>query len=320
MVFPLASFLLFYTGETAYLFMRTREEKRQIRGAFSHYVPEKVVQEILAHPENLALGGEEREVSVLFSDLADFTSLSEKIPPAELVLLLNDYLSEMSEIILDHDGIIDKYEGDAIMAEFGVPIRLPDHAGHACAAAIRMQQRLASLRVEWTGLGRPQLRARIGINSGRVIAGNMGSRDVFDYTVLGDAVNLGSRLEGANKFYGTEIIISQDTLDFTGDEFHTRMLDRVRVKGKREVISIHELIAFRNEGLPAHLLELLRLFQEGMLLYQKQDWTGAEKIFKRCQKLRKDDGPARIYLERCRSFAIAPPPSDWDGVTEFHTK
>ena len=176
-------------------------------------MPEKVVDTLLGSPEMLKLGGEERVMSVLFSDLAGFTTLSEKMTPTQLVHLLNHYLTEMTDIVLAEGGIIDKYEGDAIMAEFGAPLPLPDHADRAVRTGLKMQRRLKELREIWKGQGLPELRCRVGINTGAMIVGNMGSNQVFDYTVIGDSVNLASRLEGANKRYNTYLMISEFTLD-----------------------------------------------------------------------------------------------------------
>ncbi len=205
---PTLVILFSFVGHTLYQYVLSLQEKKMIQGAFSHYVPEKVVHEILENPDKLQLGGEERVVSVLFSDVAGFTSISEKLSPAELVHLLNDYLTEMTELILANNGIIDKYEGDAIMAEFGVPVHYDDHPIMACKAALEMQTKLKVLRTRWEKEGKPHITARIGINTGEVIVGNMGSKNVFDYTVMGDHVNLGARLESANKFFGTDIMIS----------------------------------------------------------------------------------------------------------------
>ncbi|RMI26255.1 MAG: adenylate/guanylate cyclase domain-containing protein, partial [Calditrichaeota bacterium] len=221
------SLAMFFTAVAVnlYQYMLTQKEKQLILGAFQQYVPAKVIQELIEHPEKLTLGGEERVLTVLFSDVANFTTISEALAPRQLVALLNDYLSEMTEIILNYDGIIDKYEGDAIMAEFGAPIYYEDHALKACHAALDMQARLRQISRRWRREGRPVLTCRVGINTGNMVVGNMGSRKVFDYTVIGDEVNLAARLEGANKAFGTRIMISESTYNVVKDEMVTRPLD-----------------------------------------------------------------------------------------------
>ena len=301
-------------------FYLTQKEKRLIQGAFSHYVPEKVVAQIIENPDMLSLGGESRVVTVLFSDVAGFTSLSEKMAPDQLVDLLNEYLTEMSEIVLKNDGIIDKFEGDAIMAEFGVPVHDENHAYLACKTALEMQHRLAALREAWHEAGRPLLRARIGINTGEVIVGNLGSRNVFDYTVIGDAVNLGSRLEGANKQYGTSIMISQYTFEEVKEAFHTRQLDVIRVLGKKEPIRVYELVEFAGNILLPEKNRSIRLFQRGVARYGERDWDGAIRCFQDCLKLDEGDRAAAVYLQRCKAFMECPPDEAWDGVTTLTEK
>ena len=320
MTTPLLFIACLYVGHHLYRYVLSQNEKRMIQGAFSHYVPERVVAEILDDPEKLKLGGEERIVTVMFSDIADFTTISENMAPSELVVLLNDYLTEMSEIVLTNDGIIDKYEGDAIMAEFGIPVADDAHAAKACRAALEMQHRLDILNDGWVEMGRPVLNTRIGINTGEVISGNMGSRNVFDYTVIGDAVNLGSRLEGANKVYGTRILVSEFTHRYIKDAFHTRLLDTIRVKGKKEPVSVYELVAQIDEALDDRYREMLTLFQEGLNLYRNHAWDDALVRFQNCLKLQGKDGPSLIYKGRCLIFKKTPPPEDWDGVTVFNEK
>jgi adenylate cyclase len=312
--------LLSFVGHNLYHYILTQHERRMIQGAFSHYVPAKVVSEILENPDKLQLGGEERVVSVMFSDVAGFTSISERLTPAELVNLLNEYLTEMTEIVLAHDGIIDKYEGDAIMAEFGVPVHFDNHAFMACSAALQMQKKLAYLRQKWQKEGKPLLKARIGINTGEVIVGNMGSKNVFDYTVMGDHVNLGSRLEGANKFYGTYIMISEFTYDEIKDDFYTRELDLIRVKGKEQPIKVFELIASKRERINEKFLEMLNLYAQGLEYYKSQQWDDAINCFESCLKLVPEDTPSTEYRSRCIEYKFNSPGPDWDGVTVMTEK
>ncbi len=317
---PVLLILFSFMSHTLYQYVLSQKEKRMIQGAFAHYVPEKVVAEILDDPDKLKLGGEERVVSILFSDVAGFTTISEKLSPADLVHLLNDYLTEMSEIVLANNGIIDKYEGDAIMAEFGVPVPYDNHAHMACKTAIEMQQSLVILRKKWKEQGRPELTARIGINTGEVIVGNMGSRDVFDYTVMGDHVNLGSRLEGANKFYGTNVMISEFTYEYIKDDFITRMLDIIQVKGKKEPIKVYDLIASRDETLENEFIQLLDTFERGLEYYRNQKWDEAIECFTTCLKLREGDRPSQEFRQRCKNYKSNPPGDNWDGVTVLTEK
>jgi adenylate cyclase len=317
---PILVILLTFGGHTIYRYVLSQHEKKMITGAFAHYVPAKVVDQILADPEKLSLGGEEREVTVMFTDVAGFTSLSERLTPAELVKLLNEYLTEMTDTVLAHDGIIDKYEGDAIMAEFGVPVPYDNHAFMACKTAIEMQKKLIKLREKWKKEGKPELRARIGINTGVVIVGNMGSRDVFDYTVMGDHVNLGSRLEGANKFYGTEIMISEFTYDYIKDEFHTRELDLIRVKGKDKPIKVFQLIKSKKEKVNEDFLKMLDVYNKGIQHYKIQEWSEAIDCFEACLNYVPEDPPSVEYRSRCIEFKFNSPGPDWDGITVMKEK
>ena len=312
--------LLSFIGHNLYHYVVSQHERRMIHGAFSHYVPEKVVSQILENPDSLQLGGEERVVSVLFSDVAGFTSISEKLTPAELVKLLNEYLTEMTDIVLANDGIIDKYEGDAIMAEFGVPVHYENHAFMACKAALQMQKKLAYLRTKWEQEGKPMLTARVGINTGEVIVGNMGSKNVFDYTVMGDHVNLGSRLEGANKFYGTHIMISEFTQEYIKADFITRELDLIRVKGKNKPIKVFELMAEKRERQDDNVIQMLKSYNEGLGYYKAQNWDDAIEKFESCLKLVPNDTPSSEYRSRCIEYKFNSPGPEWDGVTVMTEK
>ena len=317
---PILLILFSFIGHTLYHYVLSQHEKKMIRGAFMHYVPEKVVNEIIANPDKLKLGGEERIITVLFSDVAGFTSISEKLTPPELVQLLNEYLTEMTDIILLNDGIIDKYEGDAIMAEFGVPVQYENHAFMACKSALEMQAKLKDLREKWKSEERPQLTARIGINTGEVTVGNMGSRNVFDYTVMGDHVNIGSRLEGLNKFYGTNIMISEYTYNRVKDTFYTRVLDLIRVKGKAKPITVYELIELKEKKLAEHHLEMLEHYQKGVELFREQQWNEAIDLFDLCLKLYPEDKPSEEYRKRCIDYKYNSPGPEWDGVVVMTEK
>lgn len=317
---PLLVILITFGGHTIYRYVLSQHEKKMITGAFSHYVPAKVVDQILADPEKLSLGGDERVVTVMFTDVAGFTSISERLTPAELVKLLNEYLTEMTDTVLAHDGIIDKYEGDAIMAEFGMPVPYENHAFMACKTAVEMQKKLRKLREKWRKEGRPELKARIGINTGEVIVGNMGSRDVFDYTVMGDSVNLGSRLEGANKFYGTDIMISQFTYDYVKEDFYTRELDLIKVKGKDEPIKVFQLITSKKDKVSDDFLKMLDIYSNGLKHYKVQEWNEAIDSFESCLNIVPDDPPSAEYRSRCIEYKFNSPGPDWDGITVMTEK
>lgn len=261
-----------------------------------------------------------------------FSSISEGLSPTELVELLNEYLTAMTDIVIEHGGIIDKYQGDSIMAEFGVPIPQEDHALRACRAALGMTRGLDRLRRGWAKEGRPELFARVGVKTGRMLVGNLGSRRIMDYTVMGDQVNLASRLEGANKLYGTRIMISEFTRSAVRDRIVTRELDRIRVKGREEPVRVYELLGTAGEaGAPAgdggapdavapEALELSRRFEEALARYRDRDFDEARDAFLRLAGDYPDDGPARLYVERCRRYVEAPPPAEWDGVYTMKTK
>lgn len=317
LVAPFAAIALAYLCASLYNFIIERREKARIREMFAHYVPDQVVNELLRHPELLKLGGEKRRLTILFADIEKFTTVSEKIAAEDLVILLNEFMTAMTDVILAEGGIIDKYEGDLIMAEFGAPLSFTDHAPRACRAALKMQQKLMIMRQEWGKAGKPPLCARIGINTGDVIVGNMGSRYLFDYTVLGDAVNLCARLENANKMYRTSILISQSTRDELPDHFVTRVLGDLRVRGRDEAVRIFELVGAD----PAHLdptrIELISKFNMGWSHFKARKWDEAASCFKEASALDPDDYPSRIYVKFSRRFHRSPPPADWDGAFTF---
>lgn len=306
--------LIGYPVNLIYRIVLTQREKALYRGMFSQYVQKEVVEELIRNPELVKLGGERRVMSVLFTDVEGFTTIAERMPPEELVSLLNEYLSEMSRVIVANGGIIDKYEGDLIMAEFGAPIWKPDHAERACRAALQMHRRLGELQPLWSEKGLPVLRSRIGINSGEMLVGNMGSDVVFDYTVMGDAVNLASRLESANKAYGTRIMIGEETLKLTDGKFVTRPLDRLRVKGKERPVEVFELLGERWEDLPEHRQKNLELYLKGLDCYRQREFERARQYFLSALEVDPLDGPSKTYLERCEFYKKDPPPPDWDGV------
>ena len=300
-------------------FIKEESQRRFIKLAFSHYLSPKVIENIIKDPDSFKLGGESRTITTFFSDIAKFSTISEKLAPTELVSLLNEYLSAMTDILLQHDGTIDKYEGDAIMAFFGAPHFLKDHAVKACHTAIEMQKTLADMRTTWRKQGRDQLYVRIGMNTGEAVVGNMGSRTRMDYTVMGDSVNLASRLEGANKYYSTSVMISENTYREARDYIEVRKLDMIRVVGKEEPITVYEVLAKKGE-LSDQTQELLEKYDHGLELFMQRDWDRAKASFRAGLRIVEDDGPCKTYIERCTEFSKNPPSKNWDGVYRLKSK
>lgn len=318
-VSPSLALILGYFSSTAYHFLRERQQNVLIKGMFSHYVSNAVVNELISNPEKLRLGGEKKILTVMFSDIANFTTFAEKKQPEELVSFINQFLNEMSEIIIANDGTLDKYLGDAVMAFWGAPVEVKDHAYKACMTALQMQIRLAQLREIWTNKTESSIHIRIGINTGEVIVGNIGGEKRFDYTVLGDNVNLASRLEGANKEYGTSIMISESTYEMIKDKFLVRYLDVVRVKGKTKPTAIYELISYVGDKKAEEAINNMDFYFQGIELYKHKSFEAALDYFKRSyEKLR--DYPSKVYMNRCEFYLNNPPDDNWDGVFELKTK
>ena len=277
-----------------------------------------VVNEMLKDPEKLKLGGDKKELSVLFSDIRSFTTMSEGMTPEDLVHLLNEYLTVMTDIVFKYEGTLDKYIGDALMAVYGAPLDQPDHPQRACASALDMMEGLKVLNEKWIEEGKKPLDIGIGINTGPMMVGNMGSQQRFDYTVMGDAVNLGSRLEGANKAYKTHILISESTQKRVKDDFVCMELDSVRVKGKKLPVRIFELIG--RKELPSRDMDAIASFQKGLELYKSQQWDEAIEVFENVNTLDQTLYAAQLYIQRCRDLKADPPGPDWDGVFTMTTK
>jgi adenylate cyclase len=322
LILPLAATLLMIIAlfgiNVSYGFFVETRAKRQITGLFGQYVPPELVDEMSANPENFSMEGESREMTVLFSDVRGFTTISEGLSPKELSKLMNEYMTPMTRIIHKHRGTIDKYIGDAIMAFWGAPVRDPDHARNAVLAGLEMQATLAVLRPQFIERGWPEVKIGVGINTGVMSVGNMGSEFRMAYTVMGDAVNLGSRLEGITKQYGVGFIISESTQRAV-PEVLCRELDRVRVKGKDEPVVIYEPLGLR-EQVEKSVESELQLFEEALKLYRAQNWDMAEMQLLNLQKAAPDCMLYQLYLERIAHFRTEPPEADWDGVFVFHTK
>ncbi|PWT82768.1 MAG: adenylate/guanylate cyclase domain-containing protein [Blastocatellia bacterium] len=316
---PIIAALAANGAGAAYRFTLTNRERRLIKRAFKHFVAPAIVDQMLSDPSKLKLGGEEHEVTVLFSDLDGFTTLSEHLTPPQLTAYLSGYFRDMIDLLLAERGTLDKLIGDSIMVYFGCPIGDPRHPVQACLGALAMQRRMREMNAEWARAGLPQLRTRIGINTGRVVAGNVGTDTIFNYTVLGDAVNLASRLEGVNKEYGTLIIVGEETWGRVSDRFDGRELDWIRVKGKARPVAIYELGAAAGE-LDPRRRELFARFAEGLAAYRAGRWTEGAAHFAGALELDPADGPSRTFAGRCQAYLSAGTPPEWDGVHVMRTK
>jgi adenylate cyclase len=312
LVFPFITMVLIYLGITIYHYVQEEKEKRKIRGAFQYYLNASVINEMLKDPAKLKLGGDKKDLSVMFSDIRGFTTLSEKLSPQELVSLLNEYLTAMTRQVFKYDGLLDKYIGDAIMAVFGAPLSQPDHARRACLTALDMIKELDALQGKWKSEGRPEIHIGIGINSGEMVVGNMGSDMRFDYTVMGDMVNLASRLEGTNKEYGTCIIISEFTYEAVKNDMCCRELDFVRVKGKVKPVRIYELLGEKKDE--AKHKDMMEAFAEALSLYREGKFNDAISAFLKVLDIRPGDPVSLMFMERCMNLKENPPLLPWDGV------
>jgi len=296
-----------------YSYATEGRQKQVIRGMFGQYMSEAVISHLLENPEKLSLGGERRRVTLFFSDLAGFTTMSEHMAPETVVSLLNDYLSEMTDIILEEEGTVDKFEGDAIMAFWGAPLDQEDQAVLACRAALRQRAALKELNREFSGRGLPQLGLRMGINTGEAIVGNLGSQKRFDYTVIGDTVNLASRLEGLNKFYQTAIMVSEATARDCHGQVEFRELDWVAVKGRKAPVTVYEVMALKGELTPEQEVGRTK-FAQALQLFREKAFGEASRLFAAVLDHLPEDGPTLMFRDLCRQFQENPPADDWDGV------
>jgi adenylate cyclase len=287
--------------------------------SFQKYVPADLVRSLLASGQVANQGGEHKTVTIFFSDIVNFTSLSEGMPPEALVAHLSEYLDTLSRVILEQRGTVDKYIGDGIMAFWGAPALYPQHALAACTAALRAQDQVLRLCAQWKAAGKPLLWTRMGINTGEVIVGNIGSAARLNYTVMGDAVNLASRLEGLNKYYTTSILISEHTFRAAAAGVVARPIDWVSVKGKTEAVLIYDLLGLKGE-VPKAFEEWAALHAAALRHYQAQEWPQAIALLEQVLQFRSQDGPARELLARCQKFQDDPPGEGWDGVHSMSCK
>ena len=323
LVLPLASGLLLITllfglNMTYGYFVETRG-KRQITGLFGQYVPPELVDEMARNPESFSMEGESREMTVLFTDVRGFTTISEGLDPKQLSQLMNEFLTPLTEIIYKHRGTIDKYMGDCIMAFWGAPLADPQHARHGILAGLEMHQKLHELQPQFKSRGWPEIHIGVGLNSGRMSVGNMGSRIRLAYTVMGDAVNLASRLEGLTKEYGVEVIVGEGTKNAVSDVVF-RELDRVRVKGKDEAVAIFEPLGVQGQIDKARLDEI-KLYAQFLRLYRAQDWDQAElQLFNLQKQLPASPLYSKTFVKRIAYLRANPPGKGWDGAFTFETK
>lgn len=289
------------------------KEKRKVRTAFGQYLSPEVIRRLLVNPR--LVDPRKTEITVMFSDIRGFTTISEKLDAQELALFLNQYLSDMTRIVFDRQGTLDKYIGDAVMAFWGAPFEEGDHAVKACETALDMMKRVGELQTQWKAEGKPPLEIGIGLNTGVASVGNMGSSLRYGYTALGDAVNLSSRLEGLNKEYGTHVLVAETTYVEAKDAgLVFRELDLIQVKGKLQPVTIYELLGRHGEaasnGSMAELAARIEVFARGRELYRKRRWADAQKAFQEWP----EDGPSRVYWKRCQEYLFEEPPANWDGV------
>lgn len=332
--FCLFSIVACYSWTTFLNFYLANKDKAFLKSAFGTYISPELIDEMYKSGEPPKLGGDSGVRTAVFTDIQGFSTFSEQLTATQLVELLNEYLTVMTDILLDEKGTLDKYEGDAIIAFFGAPMPLEDHAARACMVAHRMQTELAKLRTKWTSEGDKwpkivhEMRMRIGLNSGEIVTGNMGSAQRMNYTMMGDSVNLAARLEESAKQYGIFTQIAEATVKLAGDEFLFRELDTIKVVGKSVPVTTYDLLGTKKDA-PEFLLRLGSMFKEGISLYKAQKFDEAIAIFQQTLELEwqrypelkgKKTNPSEIYISRCEEFKKLPPPPEWDGVYTLTSK
>jgi adenylate cyclase len=337
-VWPLTGFVALQIFVVVRRLIAEQRAKEQIKGMFGTYVSPELVSRMVASGVSPQLGGVEEEITAYFSDIQAYSAFSEKLPPAQLVELLNEYLTACTDIVQEEGGTLDKYIGDAVVAMFGAPIALPDHAYRACLAAMRVQLRLDELRLKWDGEGDRwpegvrKMRSRIGLNTGRVIIGNMGSRTRFNYTMTGDNVNLAARMESGAKSWGSYAMTTEATKlaceKHGGGRVVFRALGRLRVVGRTQAVPIYDVMGLR-ESLPAGALECAGVFEQGLASYYARDWDRALALFGDSAKIEPNipgkapgvkTNPSLVYIDIVELFKADPPPEKWDGVYEMKQK
>ncbi len=316
---PLAAQIVAFSSVTIMRQLTEERGKREIRHAFEHYLSPDVVEIVAEDPTRLQLGGEKRKITILFSDIQGFSTVSESLDEHTLVTWLNEYLTEMSDTIMDYGGTVDKYEGDLIMAFFGAPLDMPDHATRTCLAVLENRQKLVELRKDWAARGLPPIYARVGINSGQALVGNLGSHKRLNYSAIGDDVNLAARLEPANKAYGTYLMISEATYEQAKDAVVARELDLLRVVGRWRPVRVFELVGKQGE-VDDDTLQGLQFYADGLAYYRERKWREAVELFTQAQEVIHGDPPSQMMMARCGQYLVKPPGDDWDMVFNQQSK
>jgi adenylate cyclase len=302
---PLFSIVAIYAAVVLYKYFIGERQERRIRAAFKHYLSPTLVEQVARDPTLLQLGGEPKELTVLFADIRNSTRLGAKLPPTEFVQLLNDAMDTMTAVLFAHGGMLDKFTGDGLVAVFGAPLPQPDHPLRACRAALAMLGELAPVQDKWARPGLPPLEIGVGINTGSMIIGNMGSKERFSYTVIGDEANLGARLEAANKDFQTRILISEATWQRVKDAIAARELDVVTFRGMARPVRVFEVVG--RLPLPSAEARRLEQFTVGLAAWRRQRWAEAKTAFEQVLADTPDDRPSQIYLERCRARLAGQP-------------
>jgi adenylate cyclase len=320
-VYPFAMVITATFAGLVYQYASAEGQRQYVRGAFERYVGSEVADLLAREPERLVLGGQKRELSILFSDVRGFSSIAEHMEPEALAELLTEHLGAQTRIVFAHEGFLDKYIGDAVMAFWGAPLAVADHARRACAAALDIAAAMPGLRAQWGARGWPEVHIGIGVATGDAVVGNFGSALRFSYTALSDHVNLASRLEGLNKFYGTQILISEQTRREIGDEFVCREIDCVRVKGKTKPVVVYELLCRRTEDAGGRAAHVAGAFTQAFMAYRRRRFPDAIAALEAVRTNHGGGDPALDqFVARCRALVADPPPEGWDGVYDALTK
>jgi len=316
--FPFFFGAIAYIANFIYNFLSFDKERAEIKKTFQYYLAPEYIEALAENPKALKLGGEEKELTVFFSDIRSFSTIAESMSAGNLVKFLNEYFSAMTDIVMANQGVIDKYIGDAIMAFWGAPMDDKNHADNALRSALLMLEKLAELNKDWQKRGLPEIKIGIGLNSDKMVVGNIGSSKRFNYTVMGDAVNLASRLEGLCKYYGAAMIISEKTLNAASPDFCARLLDAVAVKGKNEPVKIYEILAdARGKD---EFIKIIDLSGRAVKAYFGQNWNEAVSLFGQLKQIDKNKKFADIFIERCQKFKTTPPDKNWQGVWQMTEK
>jgi len=316
-VTPIVAIAAAHLGDTGYGYLTEGRERKFLRGAFSRYVAPEVVDQLVKNPGQFALGGETRELTIMFADVAGFTTLSEGRPPAQLVQLMNECFTEITNVIQGHGGTVDKFIGDAVMAFWNAPVEYPDHAARACRATQDLLKALVRLNVGWAARGLPAISMRVGAATGPALVGNVGSSTKFNYTVMGDTVNLASRLEGAAKVFGTLNLVAGSTVQAAAGAVACRELDWLAVKGKSEAVPVFEIMP--GEATPSRI-EAWERYAAGLAAYRGRRFDEAREQFEVALKAEPEDGPSKEMITRCDEYLVTPPPDDWRGEHVLHSK